>query len=149
MPKMASHESFGHLQHKLWSKERPGVKLVVWLPTTKSRESTQPRCVQVECNTPLELGKLSRRAISFLKTSSQSKVWARSYEFPKSRESKLGQFRDSHLRVSGQKAIWMWPPWSGIEYTIWGKVVVSLESGPWWVKWIQSCSWLVLAPKVF
>jgi hypothetical protein len=25
-----------------------------WKPTTKSRESTQPRCVQVECNTPLE-----------------------------------------------------------------------------------------------
>jgi hypothetical protein len=32
----------------------PGVKLTIWLLTTKSRESTQPRCVQVECNTPLE-----------------------------------------------------------------------------------------------
>jgi hypothetical protein len=31
-----------------------GVKLAVWLPTTKSRESTRPRCVQVECDTPLE-----------------------------------------------------------------------------------------------
>jgi hypothetical protein len=51
---MASHEPFGHLQHKLWPKERLGVKLPVWLPTTKSRESTRPRCVQVECNTPLE-----------------------------------------------------------------------------------------------
>jgi hypothetical protein len=51
---MALHEPFGHLQHKLWSKERPGVKLAVWLPTTKIRESTRPRCVQVECNTPLE-----------------------------------------------------------------------------------------------
>ncbi len=51
---MASHESFGHLQHKLWSKEGPGVKLVVWLPTIKSRESTQSWCVQVECDTPLE-----------------------------------------------------------------------------------------------
>jgi hypothetical protein len=27
MSKMASHESFGHLQHKLWSKEGPGIKL--------------------------------------------------------------------------------------------------------------------------
>jgi hypothetical protein len=35
-------------------KERPRVKLIVWLPTTKSRESTRPRCVQVECDTPLE-----------------------------------------------------------------------------------------------
>ncbi len=29
-------------------------KLAVSLPTTKSRESTRPRGVQVECNTPLE-----------------------------------------------------------------------------------------------
>jgi len=54
MSKMASHEPFGHLQHKLWSKERSGVKLAIWLPTTKSRESTRPWCVQVECDTPLE-----------------------------------------------------------------------------------------------
>jgi hypothetical protein len=54
MPKMASHEPFGHLQHKLWSKKRPGVKLAVWLPTTKSQESARPQCVQVECNTLLE-----------------------------------------------------------------------------------------------
>jgi hypothetical protein len=49
-----SHLEFGHLQHKLWSKEGSGVKLVVWLPTIKSRESTWPRCVQMECDTPLE-----------------------------------------------------------------------------------------------
>jgi hypothetical protein len=30
-----SYESFGHLQHKLWSKEGPGVKLAIWLPNTK------------------------------------------------------------------------------------------------------------------
>ncbi len=35
-------------------KERSGVKLVVWLSTTKSWESTQPRYVQGECNKPLE-----------------------------------------------------------------------------------------------
>ncbi len=51
---MASHESFGHLQHKLWSKEGSGVKLAFWLPTSKSQESTWPRCVQAECDTPLE-----------------------------------------------------------------------------------------------
>jgi len=54
MSKMASHEPFGHLQHKLWSKERPGVKLAIWLPTTKSWESTRFQCVQVKCNTSLE-----------------------------------------------------------------------------------------------
>jgi hypothetical protein len=54
MSKMASDEPFGHMQHKLWSKERPGVKLAIRLPTTKSRESTWSRCVQVECDTSLE-----------------------------------------------------------------------------------------------
>jgi hypothetical protein len=51
---MALHEPFGHLQHKLWSKEGPEVKLAIWLPTTKSRELTRYRCVQVECDTPLK-----------------------------------------------------------------------------------------------
>ncbi len=49
------------------------------------------------------------------------------------RKSQLWEFRDSYLRVLGQKAIWMWPPWRGVEYTIRGMVVASLESGPWWV----------------
>jgi hypothetical protein len=51
---MTLHEPFGHLQHKLWSKEGSGFKLAIWLPTTKSRESTRSRCVQVKCDTPLE-----------------------------------------------------------------------------------------------
>jgi hypothetical protein len=55
MSKMGSHEPFGHLQHKLWQKESPGVKLAIWLPTTKSQELTRPWCVQVEFNTPLKI----------------------------------------------------------------------------------------------
>jgi hypothetical protein len=62
MSKMASHEPFGHQQHKLWSKKGPGVKLAVWLPTTKSRESTRFQCVQVKCDTPL---KSSQRDYNF------------------------------------------------------------------------------------
>jgi hypothetical protein len=54
MSKIASHESFGHLQLKLWAKEGPGVKLAVWLPTTKSQESTHSRYALGECNTMLE-----------------------------------------------------------------------------------------------
>ncbi len=50
MFKMGLHDPFGHLKHKLWPKERSGVKLVVWLSTTKSQESSQFACVQVECN---------------------------------------------------------------------------------------------------
>jgi hypothetical protein len=51
---MASHWPFGHLQPELWAKERPGVKLPIWLPTTKSRESTSSRCPIRECNMELE-----------------------------------------------------------------------------------------------
>jgi hypothetical protein len=51
---MASHEPFGHLQHMLWQKEEPRIKLAVWLSTTKSQESTQPCCAQIECSTLLE-----------------------------------------------------------------------------------------------
>jgi hypothetical protein len=46
-------------------------------------------------------------ATTLLQTSSQSEVGARSYELPKSRESKPRQFRDSSLGVMGQKAIQM------------------------------------------
>jgi hypothetical protein len=60
MSKMASHEPFGHLQPKLWAKEGPGIKLAVWFPTTKSRESTRSRCLQKECNMVL---KSSRREL--------------------------------------------------------------------------------------
>jgi len=52
---MASQGPFGHLQYNLWQKERLGIKLAVWLPTTKSRESTRPRFVQVECDTLFEI----------------------------------------------------------------------------------------------
>jgi hypothetical protein len=54
MSKMDLYELFEHLQHKLWQKEGPRVKLTFWLLTTKSRKSTQPRCVQMECDTLLE-----------------------------------------------------------------------------------------------
>jgi len=54
MSKMGSHDPFEHLKHKLWPKERSGIKLVVWLPTTKSQELTRSPCVQVACDIPLE-----------------------------------------------------------------------------------------------
>jgi hypothetical protein len=50
MSEMALYEPFKHLQPKLWAKERPGVKLAVWLPTIKSQESTQIWCQHVERN---------------------------------------------------------------------------------------------------
>jgi len=41
---MGSHRPFGHLKHKLWPKEKPGVKLTIWLSTIKSQESTRLTC---------------------------------------------------------------------------------------------------------
>jgi hypothetical protein len=60
----------------------------------KSRCRKWPRMSHLDiCST--SYGKFSRRATSLLQTSSQSEVWTKSYELPKSRESKSGQFRDS------------------------------------------------------
>jgi hypothetical protein len=39
---MASHWPFGHLKPKLWAKEGPGVKLAIWLPTTKVENRPLP-----------------------------------------------------------------------------------------------------------
>jgi hypothetical protein len=64
------------------------------------------------------VGKLSRRATSSLQTLSQLEVGARSYERPKSQESKLRQFRDSTLGVPRQRAIRAWARWSNAENTI-------------------------------
>jgi hypothetical protein len=51
---MPSHWEFGHLSLKLWAKEGPGVKLAVWLPTTKSQESTSSWPPNWDCNMALE-----------------------------------------------------------------------------------------------
>jgi hypothetical protein len=94
------------------------------------------------------IGKLSTKVITLLETSSQSKVCTQSYGAPKSRESQLWEFWDSHLGVPGQKTIWMWALWRSIKYNIKGKVVASPKSGPWWVLWVRGCPSFVLAPKV-
>jgi len=51
---MALYWPFGHLQPMLWAKEGPGVKLAVWLPTTKSQESTSSWRRLEECDMALE-----------------------------------------------------------------------------------------------
>jgi hypothetical protein len=101
MYKMGSHHPFRHLKHKLWSKERSKVKLLVWLPTTKSQESTRFPCVQATCNIPLES---SWRGLQLFFRPHYN--WRSSHEVmgaPKSRESQVWEFRDFHLGVPGQK----------------------------------------------
>jgi hypothetical protein len=81
---MASHWPFGHPQPKLWAKEGLGVKLTVWLPTTKSRESTL-RVQHV-------VGKSSTRATTLVQTLLRSDFAVGSYELPKSRDSTQDNF---------------------------------------------------------
>ncbi len=135
------YDPFGHLKHKLWPRKGSGVKLAIWLPTIKSWESPRFPYVQVACEIPLESSWWGLQ-------SCQSEVYTQSHGTPKSWESQLWQFWDSHLRVSRQNVIWMWASWRGIEYTIRGKVMASPKSGPWWVLWIRICPWFLLAPKV-
>jgi hypothetical protein len=66
MSKMALHDPFGYLKHKLWPKEGSGVKLAVWLPTTKSQESPRYPYIQVACNMPLESSRLGLKFFFWL-----------------------------------------------------------------------------------
>jgi hypothetical protein len=78
MSKMGSHDPFGQLKHKLWPKEGLGVKLTIWLPTIKSRESPRFLRVQVTCDISLESSqqrlKLCLRPLSI--EGLHSKLWA-------------------------------------------------------------------------
>jgi len=51
---MVLYQQFGNLKHKLWPKERLEINLTIWLPNTKSQESTRFPCVQVACNISLK-----------------------------------------------------------------------------------------------
>jgi hypothetical protein len=135
---MPLHSRFGHLQPKLWAKEGPGVKLAVWLPTTKSRESTLSRCPNRECNTALERFRQGLQLRFRPRCDPRSGQGAMTSQSPRSPEpGHLVGFRDSNLGVPRICAIWMWLPRSVAEYTIWGMVVASPESRPWWVLWSE------------
>jgi hypothetical protein len=121
---MALHWPFGHLQPKLWAKEGPGVKLAVWLRTTKSRESTRSRRVLRECNMALES---SLRGLQ---------LWFRPRPDPRSGRGTMksqspgtltgtvsGQLRDSISGVPGKSDIRMPLPRCNAEYIIGSKVV--------------------------
>jgi hypothetical protein len=118
--KMGSHDPFGHLKHKLWWKEGPGIKLTFWLPTTKSQELTRFHCLQVTCDIPL---KSSQRGLQLcfrphLNRRSTCKVM---------RPQSFWSPNFGNLGVSGQKC--HLDVGLGIKYTIRGKVVASLKSG--------------------
>jgi hypothetical protein len=140
---MALHWSFGHLQPKLWAKEGPGVKLAVWLPTTKSPESTRSRRVLGECDTALES---SRRGLQvWFRPRLDQRLGRKTMMSQSLGSPKSGQFRDSTLGVPGKSAIQVRR--RGTKNTIGRMVVAPLESGPWCVMWVRVSSWLVPTPN--
>jgi hypothetical protein len=126
MSKMGSHCSFEHLKHKLWPKEGPGVKLT---PDQK-KSGIDPIYMAVD-NVPHTVGKFLTRATTLLQTALRSEVCSQSYGAPKSQSLDWRDFGTPTLESRERKAIWMWAPWRGPEYTIRGKVVASPKSGPW------------------
>jgi hypothetical protein len=143
---MGSHHPFRHLKHTLWPKERSGVKLVVWLPTTKSWESTRFPCVQVAFDIPLE--KNSWKGLQLFFQPHYNQRFTRQVMRPQSYKSpKCGNFGTPTWESRDKKPFWMWP--SCTKYTIRGKVVASPKSRLWQVLWVRGCLWFILAPKVF
>jgi hypothetical protein len=154
MFKVGSHDPFGHFKHKLCPKERMGVKLTIWLSTTKSQESPWLPCVQVVCNMSLES---SQQELQIFFRYHFHRRFAHKGMRPQSRKSlNFGNFETPIW----ESRDWPWDqhpvtkchldvgPMASHKYTIRGKVVVSLKFGPWWVLWVRVCPWLVLTPKV-
>jgi hypothetical protein len=143
MFKMGSHDPFGHLKHKLWPKERPGVKLTVWFPTTKSRnwpDFLVWRWLATYHWKALDKG--YNFALDVITIGGfHKKLWGPIILW----ESQLWEFNGS----PGTNAIRIWASWRGKKYTIRGKVVASPKSGSWWVLWVRDCLWFGLTPKVF
>jgi hypothetical protein len=147
MSKIVSHCSFGHLKHKLWPKERPGVKLTIWFPTTKVRnhpDSLACRWRATYCWKALDEGYnfvLDLISIEGLHT----KLWGpKVVEVPTLAISglPLGNPRTKcRLDVGFMERHKVYYKGEGGG--------LSPKYGPWWVLWIRVCPWLVLALKVF
>jgi len=144
MSKMASHEPFGHLQPKLWAKEGPGIKLAVWLLTTKSRESTSSRRFHMECDRALE------------SSWGELQLWFRPHS---NRRSEPGVV-SVQSPGSSTRDIFGTPPWESWENVPFGcsscgELQIILYGGRWWLppspgsgeSSVSKCPWLVPTPK--
>jgi len=148
MSKIASHWSFGHLQPKLWAKEGPAVKLAIWLPTTKSQESTSSRPPNWDCDMAL---KRSRRRLQIWFRPHCDQTWQSGVMSSQSpgTPTKIvsGQFWDSNLGVPGKK--------SHLDVASAERCREYYMGGRWWLPPSQGrgescgpkCLWLVLTPK--
>jgi hypothetical protein len=144
MSKMALREPFGHLQPKLWAKEGSGVKLAVWLPLTKSRESTSSRRPLTECDMALE------------SSWGELQLWLRPCS------NRILQSGDMNYQNPGTPTqdSFGTPPWESREKEPFGcslgrELQSILYGGRWWLppspgcgeSSVSKCPWLVPTPK--
>jgi hypothetical protein len=144
MSKMILHDPFGYSKHKLWPKQGLGVKLAIWLLTTKSQELLWFPCVQVACDIPLESSQQMLQLFfrPHLNRRSAHKVMGlKNHGNPN-----FKNFKTPNLGVPGLKRH------LGAGFVTrqreYYKVVAPPKSGPWWVLWVRICPWLVHAPKM-
>jgi hypothetical protein len=146
MSKMASHEPFGHLQLKLWAKEGPGVKLPVWLLTTKSWESTSFWRLQKEWDKALEIYR------------GELQLWLR----PHSNQRLEPGVMSVQSLGSPTRNNFGTPPWESrenlpfgcgsrgkLQRILYGEGGYFPESGPWWVKCVKVPMACSQHPRVF
>jgi len=110
------------LQPKLWTKEGPEVKLAIWLPTTKSQESTWFRRLQEECDMALE--------------SSQRELqnWFRPHPIRRSEQEVM----DAQSPGTPTRDSFETPPWESWEKvpfgcSLRGELQRILYGGRWWL----------------
>jgi hypothetical protein len=117
---MASHWSFGHMQPKLRAKEGPRVKLTIWLPTTKSRESTSFRPSNWECDTSLERSQCGLQVWFRPRCDQTLQSGVMSSQSPKTSPGTVSGLQPGSPGKSDNRA---WVPRRVTEYTIGSKVV--------------------------
>jgi hypothetical protein len=144
---MALHEPFGHLQHKLCAKEGSGIKLAIWLPTTKSQESTRLSCMQETCDIPL---KIYWQGLQLCFRPHCDQRSAQEVMRPQSgRSLNCCNFGTPIWESRDKKPFGCGPRGVAQSILYGGRWWLPLESGLCWVLWVQSRPWLILAPKVF
>jgi hypothetical protein len=121
---MGLHVPFEDLKHKLWRKQGLGVKMPIWLLTTKNRESPWFTCMHVACHILWESfqQKLQLCFIPHLNWRFEQKVLgSQSCE-----NLNFENFKTLNFRVLGQKDICVKASWLGID--IRGILVASSSS---------------------
>jgi hypothetical protein len=140
---MALHEPFGHLQPKLWAKEGLGVKLTIWLPTTKSQEPTFSLCPILECD------------MAFESSRGELQLWFR----PRLDRTLQSGVMSSQSPGTPTRDSFGTPPWESREKVPFGCSLGELQrilyGGRWWLppspgrgeSSESKCPWLVPTPK--